>query len=729
MFYKTLNVPENKRNIVNTFLGYNHNHLIQSGEFYDMKNLSSAEYPLLTPREQRRCILELNHSDWQEVPVNCVKRLEGQISETKGIYVWDRVSASEKEEFTFSFVIETAYVKEQELILRFFKDDVEIFCERYKYRSGHTFSIPEGTNGFRIEVIVWPRDPATFTEIYLDECIYEVSLKIYNWNIRGMLLKDGKLAYMVGTKLYYDGNVYDFKQYIPESDDYKEKVQLVSFGTYILIFPLGMYLNTRKTADYGMLGAEYVAGSYENKITFTMSDANGEEIDASAEKPEAPENGAYWLDTSEEKPGLYKWSESLDMWVSVSSTYIRIDVEFTKVPSIPFPQMFQAGDAVYMNSGIEEIDNGSIIEKLGNTKDEQGNITGGYILVKGLLEKQIIKEATTEAPFYFKRKIPKMNYVCVSNNRLWGCYSGQIDDENIVNEIYASKLGDPKNWYCYEGAATDSYALSLGDDGEFTGAFTYQGYPMFFKENVVYKVYGMYPASYQLYTYNCRGVQKGSDRSIAVVNEYLMYKSVQDICVFDGNTPVSISKNLGNEKYFEAAAGSALGKYYISMKNKEGNAELFVYDLDKGIWHKEDNLRLEEFAYNNNGELYGRNKTSVYGFCEARNVFGQKEQKQEEIVEWMAVTGNLGTDYLEKKYIKAIHLRIYMEIHSALDILVQNEGENWEKVHTIHGEGKINVYRIPIIMRRNNSFRIKLEGRGPARIYSMIYELEQGSDR
>ena len=42
------------------------------------------------------------------------------------------------------------------------------------------------------------------------------------------------------------------------------------------------------------------------------------------------------------------------------------------------------------------------------------------------------------------------------------------DSGEAVNEIYASKLGDFRNWRCFEGLSTDSYAAARGSDGAFT---------------------------------------------------------------------------------------------------------------------------------------------------------------------------------------------------------------------------------------------------------------------
>ena len=59
-------------------------------------------------------------------------------------------------------------------------------------------------------------------------------------------------------------------------------------------------------------------------------------------------------------------------------------------------------------------------------------------------------------------------------------------------------LGDFRNWQCFMGLSTDSYYGNLGTDGKFTGAITHMGYPLFFKENCLHKVYGDYPAQFQM---------------------------------------------------------------------------------------------------------------------------------------------------------------------------------------------------------------------------------------
>ena len=86
-------------------------------------------------------------------------------------------------------------------------------------------------------------------------------------------------------------------------------------------------------------------------------------------------------------------------------------------------------------------------------------------------------------PVRMERRVPDLDYVTECDNRVWGCSSKE-------NVIYACRLGDPTNWFSYRGIAADSYAVTVGSDGAFTGAATCMGYALFFKENTLHKLYG-----------------------------------------------------------------------------------------------------------------------------------------------------------------------------------------------------------------------------------------------
>ena len=53
MKYPQLQAQATTRQMVDAFRGYNHNLRISTGEFYDMKNMTSDFYPVLSPRGRR----------------------------------------------------------------------------------------------------------------------------------------------------------------------------------------------------------------------------------------------------------------------------------------------------------------------------------------------------------------------------------------------------------------------------------------------------------------------------------------------------------------------------------------------------------------------------------------------------------------------------------------------------------------------------------------------------
>jgi hypothetical protein len=83
----------------------------------------------------------------------------------------------------------------------------------------------------------------------------------------------------------------------------------------------------------------------------------------------------------------------------------------------------------------------------------------------------------------------------------------------------------------FDGLADDSYAVNVASSGDFTAAVSYLGYPIFFKEDKVYKVYGSKPSDYQVMSSASLGVKRGAAASLANV-ESIQW---QDIYAEDSN--------------------------------------------------------------------------------------------------------------------------------------------------------------------------------------------------
>lgn len=330
---------------------------------------------------------------------------------------------------------------------------------------------------------------------------------------------------------------------------------------------------------------------------------------------------------------------------------------------------------------------------------------------------------TVNDPITFSRKMPDVDYVIESKNRLWGCKYGENSDGDFVNEIYASKLGDFKNWRCYEGISTDSYTASCGTDGEWTGAVNYLGYPVFFKENYIHTVYGSYPAQFQINSVVARGVKNGSNMSIAILNEVLYYMSSEGICTYNGSLPMNISEAFGDERYDHAIACAHNGKYYVMLADEnDDNTVLMVYDSKRNIWHKEDDLYVDLFCPVTNDIFYLDEDKSL------RALFGTGGTDDTPI-EWYAETGQYGLSQIDSKYISRLNIRLSLEVGANAIVSIQYDNSGvWERLCNVVRKN-INPFTLPIKPRRCDHFRIRLEGKGGVKVYSISKTLEQGSDR
>ena len=548
--------------------------------------------------------------------------------------------------------------------------------------------------------------------------VYPFPLGSSNHSVNGLICKDA-LCYVDGTELLLNNtSILNGLTDTPK--------QLVSMGAYVIIFPDGVYINTKDYTDWGHIDSIYtqVGGTV---VSLCKLDGTVESYSTSNDPPANPQNMALWLDTSSDPHTLKQYSSLNSTWVSVATTYVKIEV--TNIG-----EYFSEGDGITI-SGLSSLglDGSTIIQKIYHDEDYP---TNDYIVVVGLVD----AVTTVSGEITFSRVFPLMDFVVESGNRLWGCRYGQNGNGEVVNEIYASKLGDFKNWNCFQGISTDSYVASVGTDGAFTGAFTYLGYPTFFKENYLHKVYGQYPANFQVQSTECRGVQKGAGESLAVANEVLFYKSRNGVCMYDGSLPVEISYPFGGENYSAvdtddnrplwngASAGAINGKYYISMKStSDGEWNLFVYDAEKKLWHREDNTHAKHFCACD-GELYYVENNVI------RTVNGTGTRDTLPI-EWVAESGiiysqsqGVRKEY-SQRYLKRLIIRMMVEIGSRVIISIQYDSTGeWERVYSIVGTN-MRSFGVPLKPKRCDHFRLRLEGKGNARVFSIVKMMEEGSDK
>ena len=263
------------------------------------------------------------------------------------------------------------------------------------------------------------------------------------------------------------------------------------------------------------------------------------------------------------------------------------------------------------------------------------------------------------------------------------------------------------------------------------------GQPLFFKENALHYISGSYPSnngtmdgmSYAVTTLtDFKGAEKGSEKSFAIIDNILYYKSAVGIVAYDGANTVVVSDALGKEKYKNAIAGAYKNKYYVSMQDKNDVYHLFVYDTELGTWCKEDNTQVLQFLPVKNELLYidvrGENVYSVA----SENIFNYDAYMQEEDFEWECETGNFGYSYPNNKYLSRFQVRMQIADGAKAAIYVQyNSDGAWHRKGEMTGKG-VRTHLFPIVPIRCDHMKIKIAGKGDVKVFSIAKIFEEGGD-
>ena len=536
-----------------------------------------------------------------------------------------------------------------------------------------------------------------------------------------------ELVFVRGTKVYYD--FAEVTGLAVSDDDGMVPKKIVSFGAYVCIWPDKVYFNTADLTDYGSMERSWEGSGDDISLIMCRGDGTNydmTEIATGANPPEDPANGDLWLDQSGDVDVLRQFSSISLEWVEVPSVYVKVSATgigagLKEYDVVDISGLEAAdGQTARIESQVEALNGSKIIYFCGDD----------YIVVAGIISQA--QEALKDQDVTVGMSVPDMDYVCESNNRLWGCTYGLVNGA-VVNEIRASRLGDFKNWNAFLGLSTDSYVASVGTDGPFTGAITQRGYPVFFKENCIHRVSGNMPSNFSIQTTIARGVQKDCWRSLCVVSENIYYKARTGVMVYDGNMPEPISEQLGDILYSDARAGVLGEKYYISMMDRTGNWRMFVFNTKYGTWWKEDSVCALGFGTVDDELFYidETNNTLV-------SVTGSVGV-QESDFDWAAEFGLMGVNYVagyrdnparirNAKYLSMFKIRMYLDPAARMKLWIKyNESPLYESMGERQGT-EMRTFVLPVVPKRCDHLRFKLTGHGDMRLYDLSRIMEVGGD-
>lgn len=675
------------RDVTDTFAGYNHNLKITAQEFYDTRNMTTELYPVMSPRKKR--------------------------SVANYLYAPGDILAKEH----------LAYINEGVLYYNDSPTPVTGLSENTRLVSmgAYILAFPQNKYYNTADSADYGSMDSSFNSSLLDGATPFAAVRPENTNEWGGLLKapadteDTKYIWLLSNAATG-----------ADPDDVSEEYEKFNPGDRLLL-PPALMASAAPTSNYFALAKKPYA-TLVSKAYFDTS-ATYEELTGNPE----------WKNVNSSGTGtrLSGYTQNpLSCYHAVEYNYETGVLNYVS-PLFKNDQV-RADHIHYVEWGGSRKTTGWLFDPTTQKLILQQTITAGSVIkvvyfVKptGYVERKYgmlfslstanesEKDNTNTA--LTTDNVPDMDFIIECKNRIWGCKYGVVKGKNL-NEIYACELGNFRNWRTYEGLSTDPYTASVGSDGPWTGAINYQGYPTFFKRDRLHRVAVSASGAHEITETVIEGVQPGSGKSLRFMNGALYYKSDDNVCCYAGGlTPTIISKALGNVRYHDAVAGTRGDRYYISMLDEQNNPSLFVYDAEHGLWIKEDDMRVKCFAELGT-ELYCVNEKN-----ELIAIEGSKGEP-EELITWHAESGVMYYQYPDKKYVSRFDIRLNMEQGARMRVFIEYDSSGrWEPRGELISSG-LRTLTLPIRPRRCDHLRLRFEGRGYSRIYSVARILEIGSD-
>lgn len=362
-------------------------------------------------------------------------------------------------------------------------------------------------------------------------------------------------------------------------------------------------------------------------------------------------------------------------------------------------EKFKEGDTITV-SGCTSVE--------GNNKDVLIKKVSSTVIT---VDDGVFTKATERGELTLERKIPDLDYICESENRLWGCSSAD-------QTIYASALGDPTNFFNYSGLSTDSYALAVGTEGDFTGCVKQTSSILFWKETKLHKILGSYPGEYAMYTYEIEGLQKGCHKSQQVVNEVLYYMGLHGVYAYSGGVPDLISAAFGERTFSQAVGGTDGDSYYLSARDGNGTHHMMVYETQTGMWLEEDSTKVVDFA------RIGRD---MYFLDGDGNVWLADSGSEDGELDWMARFTPFYETIEGRKRYSRLTLRVELPKGAWMRIETSADGSPWRESGKLLGRDADSI-PVQIPVNRCDKFEVRLSGKGPCVVRAMALDYSVGSD-
>ncbi len=332
------------------------------------------------------------------------------------------------------------------------------------------------------------------------------------------------------------------------------------------------------------------------------------------------------------------------------------------------------------------------------------------------------KPAMSAMSYRFFRSVPNLEGVCAVKNRLWG-YVGRY--------IYASEEGQPLNFYVAEEAerlsAESPVLMETGTVGGIYACISWQGYPVFFKEDCICKVIGSGARQFELSEVQTQGVTADTGDSLCNIEGRVYYATKQGVYAYDGTYPQRIPIPFPLSP--KTAVGGSDGRiYYLSCEDDGGNRTLYTYDPACRTWHVQEAPKVAYMVSVKNAlcMVTSDQKVIYTDGALGRDTEITKNDQASVALQAFVEFGDEVCCLDEGIRLHKLYLSCASEADSVLTVSVSYDGDKkFATIATLTG-ARDGWTEIVVPATRCKYYRLRLDMNGPWRIYAIHREYERG---
>lgn len=365
--------------------------------------------------------------------------------------------------------------------------------------------------------------------------------------------------------------------------------------------------------------------------------------------------------------------------------------------------------------GLEKDEHGNLL------KDENDNYIPYGFVTDG--DGNYVPDGTTHGwKVSLPPTVPNIKYATVHLSRVFG-----VDDDRVYASGYNNYANwnlDTIDEYNEANSWCSPSQSNTKAGGSFTGITTFDSHVICFKRDFMHEIYNT-KNPFRLQDIYAEGAI--DNRTIQNVDGKLIFVSEDDVKIYTGSNPRIIGFKLNMPKYTYAVSGTDNRNYYLYCESEKSGTDkyqyLYVYDTFTELWSEQSiDKRVLSFAHNKNGMYMLCNDGIVYQMD--TEVYNHEWSCETDLI----TNKTVDIKHIKKlQMLVDIDSGADMQVYILYDDEVFDKLENKASrlVYTSTKTGRFPI-RVKPRNTANYGFKLHFKGKGYVKLYELEIFVEQG---